>query len=455
MAAEQTILIVEDDCIMRESLEMHLGRVQNVTAVGTCAEAVSMFEKQHFDLVILDINLPDGEGLDLIGYFRQKDQSIVVVITAYPKVQTAIGALKAGAFDYINKPFDLEEFDLVINKALEDRRLRDEVSALKRQRTKASGVDRILGRHPSLTRLREEVCQVAATPDTTVLVIGESGTGKELVAEAVHAESARRGKSLVRVNCSAIPASMMEAELFGHERGAFTDAKMSRRGLIEIGNDGTVFLDEIGDLPLELQPKLLRVIESRSFRRIGGAREIHVNVRFVAATNRDLADMVRNGTFREDLYFRLKVFELRVPPLRDRISDIPVLSAHLLSILTQHLERDILGISAEAVERMMNYSWPGNVRELKNILERAVILSRDDEIVSIDLPCDLTPSIPDDCEGYCPAFPSGFDSFPVLSILEDRYIECVYKKSGHNKTRAAQILGISRVTLRERLKQMQ
>jgi DNA-binding NtrC family response regulator len=367
-------------------------------------------------------------------------------------VQSAVRALKAGALDYINKPFDLDEFDIVIAKALEHRGLRDEVLSLRRQIPAVGGVDRILGDSATITRVREIIRRVATTPDTTVLVRGESGTGKELVAEAVHHESPRSNRPFVRLNCSSIPATMLEAELFGHERGAFTDARTSRRGLFEAADGGTLFLDEIGDLPLELQPKLLTVIESRTFRRIGGNRELSVDVRIVAATNRDLDSLVADGAFRQDLLFRLKVFEIVMPPLGNRKGDIEQLARHFLGELAPRLGRRVLSVSPDALERLTSHSWPGNVRELRNILERAMILADSDTITVADLPADLKPMLPTVCADFCPAHPDGLRSFPTAEEIEQRYIRCVHRMTGGNKTRAAEILGMSRLTLREKLK---
>ncbi|MBI3184165.1 MAG: sigma-54-dependent Fis family transcriptional regulator [Myxococcales bacterium] len=454
MNAAGAVLVVEDDQVMRATLAQHLGREHQVVTASSCSEARAAFARNRVELVILDLNLPDGDGLDLVHAFRRDDEAEVVVITAYPKVQSAVRALKAGAFDYINKPFELEEFDIVIAKALGHRRLRDEVVALRRQRPQVQGVERITGESGAISRLREEIRQVAQTPDTTVLIRGESGTGKELVAEAIHAESSRSDGPFVRVNCSSIPATMLEAELFGHERGAFTDAKSARRGLVEMANRGTLFLDEIGDLPLELQPKLLTVLESRRFRRLGGNREISVDVRFVAATNRDLEAMVAAGHFRDDLLFRLKVFAAQVPPLRERQGDVVLLATHFLADAARRMAKKVTGFSAAALERLTGYGWPGNVRELRNAVERAVILARSEAIEPANLPADVTTGVSRTvCVDFCPAFPEGLPSFPPLEEIERRYVLCVYHQAQENKTRAAEMLGISRVTLREKLRQ--
>lgn len=453
MSAQQSILIVEDDRVMRETLAAHLGRTYRVATAGSCAEARRAYDKMRVEVAILDLNLPDGDGLSLVGPFRRDGGAEVVVITAYPKAQSAVRALKAGALDYINKPFELDEFEIVVNKAAEVRRLRDEVSVLRRQRPKGGGAERFLGEAPAITRLREEIRSVARTPDTTVLILGESGSGKELVAEAVHYESQRRNGPLVRVNCSSIPSTMLEAELFGHERGAFTDAKTARKGLIELAQGGTLFLDEIGDLPLELQPKLLRVLESRSFRRLGGNREYEADVRFVTATNRNLEAMAADGRFREDLYFRLRVFEISVPPLRDRRTDIPLLAEYFLGELRRHLGASAHSLAPDVLRHFYSYRWPGNARELKNVIERGLILASGVSIELGDLPSDLRPHVPDLCSPGCPAFPDGFADFPSVAEIERRYLLCVYRRCDSNKTQAAKVLGISRVTLREKLRQ--
>ncbi len=453
MSARRGVLVVEDDALLRQSLVLHLKARYSAISAASCAEARAAFERHSPDLVVLDLNLPDGDGLSLVEAFRRDGAAEVVVMTAFPKVQSAVRALKAGALDYLNKPFELDEFDLVVERAIEHRGLRDEVDGLRRQNPKVGGLDRILGDAPAIVSLREEILQVARTPDTTVLVRGETGTGKELVAEAVHAESMRRKNAFVRVNCSSIPASMVESELFGHERGAFTDARAARQGLVELAEGGTLFLDEIGDLPLDLQPKLLTVLESRCFRRIGGNREIATDARFVAATNRDLEAMVKEGRFRADLLFRLKVFEVFVPALGERRSDLAVLARHFLAGFAQRLGRPVPALSASAAAALARYSWPGNVRELRNVLERAVILARGDTIERIDLPDEGAVSAPSACLDFCPCNPEGAGSFPPLSEVEARYLGCVYRLVGGNKTRAAEILGISRVTLREKLRQ--
>ena len=456
-ATRRTILVVEDDAVLREALADHLAHDHRVIAAGSRAQALAAFERQSVDLVVLDMHLPDGDGLSLIETFRADDHAPqVVVVTAFPKVQAAVRALKAGAFDFINKPFDLDQLEIVISKALEHRGLQIAVDVAARTSPKPGGVERMLGGSQVVERLRTEVLQVAGTPDTTVLVRGESGAGKELVAEAVHHESAapRADGPLVRLDCSSIPETMMEAELFGHERGAFTDAKASRRGLLELADGGTLFLDEIGDLPAALQPKLLRVLETRRFRRVGGNREIEVDVRFVAATNRDLEAMVREGLFREDLLFRLKVFTVTLPPLRERSEDIAALAEHFLAELGRRIGRPKSGFTPAAMELFKSYAWPGNVRELRNVTERAVIVAQGDQINADDLPHDLRSSAPadaDSCE-VCPLVADGGASPTPLSEVERRYVACVYDRLDQNKTRTAEALGISRVTLRERLK---
>jgi DNA-binding NtrC family response regulator len=312
-----------------------------------------------------------------------------------------------------------------------------------------------VGSSAAIEHVRGLVRRVAATPDTTVLIRGESGTGKGLIAEAVHWESERRHRPFVGLNCSSLPPALIEAELFGHERGAFTDAKAVRRGLAEESHGGTLFLDEIGDLPLELQPKLLALLESRTFRRIGGNRETSVDIRIVAATHRDLEAMVRERTFRADLLFRLKVFEIVSPPLRERGDDIEALVHHFLGEMCRHFGRPAASISPAALGILHTHAWPGNVRELRNALERAMVLADGNTLRATDLPVDLVNPKPSaECRGSCPAHPAGLGSFPTAAEIERRYVRCVYRAAGGNKTRAAEILGISRLTLREKLKQM-
>jgi len=362
------LLIVEDDESMLETLgDIFREEGENVVSVPTGADALKEFSRNQPDLVLLDIRLPDTDGLTLLKQMKATAPDLLVVImTAYPQVQTAIQAMKAGAYDYINKPFDLDEMRLVVEKALETRLLKDEVNHFRRERASTAKATKILGESPATEQLLALIRMVADTPRTPVLLTGESGTGKELAANAIHYGSARAPKALVKVNCSALPENLLEDELFGHERGAFTDAKETKKGLFEMAHGGSLFLDEIGEMSAALQPKLLRILEGEPFRRVGGTREIRTDVRIIAATNRNLSTMVEAGTFRKDLYYRLKVMEIRLPTLKQRREDIPLLVEHFIALHSREMGKSPAPLADQAAQMLMNYAWPGNVRELRN-----------------------------------------------------------------------------------------
>jgi DNA-binding NtrC family response regulator len=370
------------------------------------------------------------------------------MITALTDAKPAVEALKMGAYDYLMKPFELDELKLVVAKALETQQLKREVSRLKTQQKDVFPDDELFGNSRPMRELKKLIKIVAGTPKTSVLIQGESGTGKELVANAIHNWSARADKPLIPINCSAIPENLLESELFGHEKGAFTDAKSLKKGIFEMANDGTIFLDEISSMQMSIQPKFLRVLETQSFRRIGGTSDITIDVRIIAATNRNLEDCVEQQTFREDLYYRLKVMVINIPPLRERVEDILPLSMLFIERNNKDFGKEVAGISKEAQELLTQYRWPGNVRELKNVIERAVILCTDEVIQAEYLPLELQ-------KGHSkavmsPEFPSiASDS---LEEMEKRHILHVLKKNKGNKSKTARILNISRSTLREKMK---
>jgi len=444
------LLIVEDDESMLDTLgDIFRDAGENVVTVPTGADALEEFSRNQPDLVLLDICLPDTDGLTLLKKMKTTAPDLLVVImTAYPQVQTAIQAMKAGAYDYINKPFDLDEMRLVVKKALETRLLKDEVNRFRRERASTAKSTKILGASAVTAQMRALIQMVADTPRTPVLLTGESGTGKELAANAIHYGSARAHKALVKVNCSALPDNLLEDELFGHERGAFTDAKETRKGLFEMADGGSLFLDEIGEMSPALQPKLLRILEGEPFRRVGGTREIRVDVRIIAATNRDLSAMVEAGTFRKDLYYRLKVMEIGLPTLRQRREDIPLLVEHFIALHSREMGKQTATFTDPAVQMLMNYSWPGNVRELRNVVERAVILANGDAIDRKHLPLELCKAAVS--ESFQTAPPFSLDL--TLEDLEREYILRTLKKLKGNRTVAAKKLGISRSTLFEKLK---
>ncbi len=434
-----TLLIVDDEPGMRESLVEHFSaRGFRVLAAATGGEALAHTAATLVDVVLLDQRLPDMQGLDVLRSLRARDDDTeVIIVTAFAEVETAVAAMKAGATDFILKPFDLGDLARVVTRAAERRRLSREIEASRRG---GPGIE-IVGSSRAIESLRRLIARVGAADRTTVLVVGETGTGKELVVDSLHRHSLRADRPLVKVNCGAFPESLLEAELFGHERGAFTGAAARRRGLLELAAGGTLLLDEIAEMPLAIQPALLRTLDGASFRRVGGEQEIRTDVRFVAATNRELAAEVRAGRFREDLYHRLAVVTIAVPPLRDRREDIDSLAAHFLRDFSRRLGRPV-ALSRSAQDALRAYRWPGNVRELRNVLERAAILSEDDLIEAADLPTEVTFS------GEAAA-----DGGPeTLDAAKHRHILDTLAACDGNRAEAARRLGISRSTLKEHLR---
>jgi len=440
------ILVVEDEEILRESLvdffrqEGYLAR----SADGIAAARYAL--KQHdFDLMILDMKLPDGSGLDLLAKIPDPQSLLVIVATAFPEVQTAVTALKLGAFDYINKPFDLDELLLLVERAMDTRQLRGEVHSFRqreKQRSKRSWT-RLEGDSNVLKKIRQEILLVAKADTTTTLILGESGVGKELVAEAIHYQSARREGPLLKINCAALPASLLENELFGHEKGAYTDAGSQQKGLFELADHGTLFLDEIAEMEPGLQAKLLRVLEDMTVTRLGGQQPIYVDVRIVTATNRNLRERIQAGLFREDLFYRLNVFPILVPPLREHPEDIPLLAELFLKEFLLHTPDKQCEFSAEALQCLQRHEWPGNVRELKNVIERTTLLHPGGRIT-----CDNLALV-----GCCSEPSAATGTMEPLSEVEKKHILFVYQNTDHNKTRTADILGINRLTLRRKLKE--
>jgi len=441
------ILVIEDDTTIRVTLKEVLqkqGYLVDLAADG--AEGLDYFRKRAYGLILLDMHLPDMHGTDILKAVRESDPDmLVVVMTAYPEVRTAVNCLKAGAYDYINKPFELDDFKEIIRRALETRSLRLEVERLRIRISAPATLEGMIGSSPAFTSLVEVTRRIAAAPRVPALIIGESGTGKERVAQAIHNLSPRAAGPWVALNCSAISEGLLESEMFGHEKGAFTDAKASKRGLLELADGGTLFLDEIGDLSLTLQPKLLRVLETQSFRRVGGQKEVRVDVRFVAATHRDLKGMVVAGTFREDLYYRLNVAAIDVPPLRERRPDILPLARHFLEQAAATMGMREVRLDPAASRLLEAYAWPGNARELRNVMERALILSSGEEIVPDCLPREII--------ARAPRADIGESAFLSLETLEMSHIRRVLGICKGNKSEAARRLGITRLTLRNKVKQ--
>jgi DNA-binding NtrC family response regulator len=448
-----SILIVDDDEVMQETLSDVLRkRGYEIFTVGSGNGALPMIEKNVIDLILLDMRLPDIDGLEVLKKIKEFDTEILVIMmTAYSDVQTAVSAMKSGAYDYINKPFELEELKLLIEKGLEMKSLINEVRRLHRQQKENYQNSHIYGVSPQIHYVKELIGMISKTHKTSVLIQGESGTGKELAANAIHYNSHRSDKPLMKINCSAIPDSLLESELFGYEKGAFTDAKNTKKGLFELADSGTVFLDEIGDMNPFLQSKILRVLENQTFMRVGGEREIKVDIRIVAATNKDLETMVREGFFRKDLYYRLKVMVVEMPPLRDRLEDILLLSNLFIEENNKEFNKNIKGFSDEAKKLMVQYSWPGNVRELKNVIERAMILTDQEVITPKHLPFELKQT-EKFIHGNTEHEISEKTDDMSLEGMEKIHLSKVLKRLEWNKSKASKNLGISRATLRAKIK---
>ena len=384
------IMVVDDEHLIRWSLEQNLKKQgYEVCTAGTGEDALRLAREEQPELVLLDYHLPGINGLEVLQRLKEIDEDILVImVTAQGGLETAVNTMRHGAYDYINKPFNLDEMAIVIRKALETSDLRREVVQL-RSEHKKQGPPKILGNSKHMKNVLEMMAKVATSDASTVLVQGESGTGKELVAKWIHYESARAEKPFVAINCAAVPSTLLESELFGHEKGAFTDAKTSKKGLFELADGGTVFLDEIGDMEVGMQAKLLRFLEDRTFRRIGGAKVIPVDVRIISATNKDLLKAIEEKCFRNDLYYRLQVIPIFLPSLRERKEDILVLANYFIEMFTREFNKPTKGISSMAEKLLVEYNWPGNIRELKNVIERAIILGNDENLLLENLPLEI------------------------------------------------------------------
>lgn len=446
------VMVVDDEHLIRWSLEQHLGKKgYEVIATGSGKEAVQIVQDVLPEAVLLDIQMPGMDGIEVLRSIREVDPDVpVVMITAHGGVGSAVAAMKLGAYDYVEKPFDMERITVILANALERRTLKGEVSRLRSETGRRWGLDRMVGESPAIRQVKETIEKIARTDAATVLLQGESGTGKDLAAKIIHNQSSRADFPFIEINCSALPETLVESELFGHERGAYTDAKTMRRGLFEMADGGTVFLDEIGDMSLGLQPKLLKVIEEKTFRRIGSARDIRVDVRVIAATNKDLPERVRAGAFREDLFYRLNVIPLRLPPLRDRREDIPPLARHFAEVFSIECRKPVRGIDPSSEKLLSAYDWPGNVRELRNVIERAIILENAETILPTHLPCEIS----------CPVSPRAeavggvilTEKGVPLEDVERDLIGQALKLAAGNQVKAARLLHLTRDVLRYRMK---
>ena len=442
------ILIVDDEPGVRESFRAILADRYEVREAEDGPSALKIVSSQPVNLMILDVRLPGMEGIEILERVKILDEGIeVIMVTAVKTIKTAVEAIKLGAYDYITKPFEVEEILSVVNRVLEKQALEREVLYLRTELSQRDGFDDIVGRHHTMAQIYELISHVAETT-VTVLITGESGTGKELIARATHRQGPRRNKPFVTVNCAAIPEHLLETELFGHEKGAFTSAYYKKIGKFELATGGTLFLDEVGSLRLDLQAKLLRVLQEREFERVGGVKPIKVDVRIIAATNINLKRAVAGGLFREDLFYRLNVVHIHIPPLRERREDIPLLVDHFLKKHNQQFGKAVVRLSKAALTVLQSYEWPGNVRELENIIERSVALSRGSVIHVEDLPLELV------ALGRVPAGGqpiAGLALKRALRQFERQFIFRVMERVEWNQTHAARILGLHRNTLQTKL----
>lgn len=445
MGTQASILVVDDDIVAAELLAEVLTKEGYDAQTATCGlDAVRMGEEKQFDVVITDLNMPDISGLDVLKAFKKSSpQTFTIVITAFGSFETAIKAIQNGAYDYISKPFKMDDIKQKVSAAIEQQRLlRKQMAPQEKSMTSLSF---IIGNSPKMLEIYKLVAKVAGS-DVTVLIQGESGTGKELVARAIHDNSPRAEKHYVAINCAALPETLLESELFGHAKGAFTGAMTDKKGLLEEADGGTCFLDEIGDMSLPLQTKLLRVLQDHEIRRVGGNQSVRVDIRVLSATNRDLAAMVKSGQFREDLYYRLNVVTIKLPALREHPEDISPLADHFLRKSNLKTNKNVRGISKEAMGLLMRYDWPGNIRQLENAIERAVALTTNAVLLPSDIPEELQ-----QMEEAPKELLSG--NFHTLEEIKKQYIQQVLKRTGGNQNLAAEILGINRKTLYRMLKE--
>ncbi|MCC5910405.1 MAG: sigma-54-dependent Fis family transcriptional regulator [Clostridiaceae bacterium] len=455
---KRKILIVDDEEIIRLSLKEGLTDIGY--EVDTAKDGQGGLQriggfKPH--AIFLDMRLPDINGLQLIKSIKEMDKDVeVVIMTAYGDVKTAVVAIKNGAFDYIHKPFDLEEVNIILSRIFDNIKLQKKIYLLEKEKLSKNYC--MISNHTSMEDVFRKVAILSDSDDVTVLIRGETGTGKEVVASAIHENSCRRDASMLKINCAAIPSQLMESELFGHEKSAFTGATSRKKGLLEIADGGTVFLDEIGELSYDMQTKFLRFLEDRKFKRVGGLQDIEVDIRIIAATNKNLEDAIAKKEFREDLYYRLNVVPVELPPLRKRGKDILLLANHYLEVYNKKFNKNILGFTKEAEEKLMNYSWKGNVRELSNVIERMVILNDDTYIRCHHMPYEIRGDEKSSANNVMCSqeeefnfIPEGFSLEDLVKNIEKKYIKTALQLSKENHSRAAQLLGISRFALKRKI----
>lgn len=444
------VLVIDDELLIRMSLESGLSDLgYQVRCADTISEGLSLAAKLHPDAILLDNRVGEERGIDRIPDFKKLDEDVILILmTAYGSVSQAVEAMKLGVSHYVQKPFDLDEIDLVITRAMEQLLSRRSLELMKLRPRK------LLGESSAICRIRQEIRVLAENDNVDILICGETGTGKEVVVNTIHEQSSRHDKPLVKINCGAIPENLLESELFGHEKGSFTGADKTKKGLIELANGGTVFLDEVGELPLAMQAKLLTFLEDRSFKRVGGLQDIEVNIRVAAATNRDLEAEVQKGRFREDLYYRLNVMQIRIPPLRERPEDIPVLCRFYLQHFNRKLNKSLQDIAPEFLALLQSYYWKGNVRELRNVMERCVLFSRQSVLTGEETGLDTLLAVRPRAGGSFPMHDLSQQSIDLkheVDAFERAYIDQAMQLSGGNLSQAAQMLGCTRFTLKRRL----
>ena len=444
------VLVIDDELLIRMSLESGLSDLgYQVRCADTISEGLSLAAKLHPDAILLDNRVGEERGIDRIPDFKKLDEDVILILmTAYGSVSQAVEAMKLGVSHYVQKPFDLDEIDLVITRAMEQLLSRRSLELMKLRPRK------LLGESSAICRIRQEIRVLAENDNVDILICGETGTGKEVVVNTIHEQSSRHDKPLVKINCGAIPENLLESELFGHEKGSFTGADKTKKGLIELANGGTVFLDEVGELPLAMQAKLLTFLEDRSFKRVGGLQDIEVNIRVAAATNRDLEAEVQKGRFREDLYYRLNVMQIRIPPLRERPEDIPVLCRFYLQHFNRKFNKSLQDIAPEFLALLQSYYWKGNVRELRNVMERCVLFSRQSVLTGEETGLDTLLAVRPRAGGSFTMHDLSQQSIDLKHEVDDferAYIDQAMQLSGGNLSQAAQMLGCTRFTLKRRL----
>ena len=446
------VLIVEDEKLIQWSLRQKFeARGFQVTGVEDGESGLAELDRNTFDLIMLDYKLPDITGLDVLRKLRAMDGDVVVIMmTAYSSIESAVDAIKLGAYDYVTKPFDMDDLLRTADKALETTKLRREVRELRRHIHHEYGIDRIIGRHPCMLEMFDVIDRVARSGASTVFLRGDSGTGKDLVARVIHYNSDRAPRPFMNITCTALSETLLESELFGHEKGAFTDAKTAKKGLFELATGGTIFLDEVGDMPLGLQAKLLRFLEERTFRRVGGTTEISVDVRVIAATNRDIEEAIDQGNFRGDLMYRLNVIPIYLPPLCERGDDTKLLAQYFVAQFAGEFRKPMTEIDEAAYEKLLGYSWPGNVRELRNVMERAVLLSRGTVLGADDVVLGRADQTPGSAETGFVLPTRGLD----LRELESNLMRQALARAKNNQTQAAKLLRLSRDSFRYRLEKL-